>query len=373
MLEGAMSQIEAERAPSVPAWRSAVTKVVLERARRRPASSRVTSSRPDGLFAYAQSVMAVALCTVLAWQLAAFFGSGNLLMIYLMGTIVVATRLGRGPSVLAALLSVGAFDLVIVPPRVGFALADLEYLFTSAVLIAVALVISSRSRRLREHAAAGREYERKTAAVREAARAVQVAQLQGLAAAALAIGSTMSVEEALSVLAERARGIIGAHLSIARLSPDREGGRAPSAVSASSEYAGWRGQAEPPAEPASSTRRFGPLLRMTQAQLEADPGWRAPCTAAREPLSLRGWLAAPVTGPDGRQVGAIQLSDKSGGEFTETDEAILVQLAQMGSVALERGRLYEDTERRRQAAEQLYAMSRELGTTPDVSSLLRAG
>jgi signal transduction histidine kinase len=57
---------------------------------------------------------------------------------------------------------------------------------------------------------------------------------------------------------------------------------------------------------------------------------------------MRGWLAAPLVGRDGRNLGLIQLSDKCDGEFTAEDEAVLVQLAQMASVAIENARLVKD-------------------------------
>jgi signal transduction histidine kinase len=53
-------------------------------------------------------------------------------------------------------------------------------------------------------------------------------------------------------------------------------------------------------------------------------------------------LAAPFVGRDGRNLGLIQLSDKvDGGDFTPDDEAILVQLAYIASVAIENARLYD--------------------------------
>ncbi|MEZ6066527.1 MAG: PAS domain S-box protein [Planctomycetaceae bacterium] len=55
-----------------------------------------------------------------------------------------------------------------------------------------------------------------------------------------------------------------------------------------------------------------------------------------------GCLAAPLTDRDGRNIGLIQVCGKLSGEFNDDDEAILVQLAQMASVALERARLYEE-------------------------------
>lgn len=54
------------------------------------------------------------------------------------------------------------------------------------------------------------------------------------------------------------------------------------------------------------------------------------------------WLAAPLIGQDGRNMGLIELQDKLLGPFTSDDEAVLVQLAQMASVSLERARLHEE-------------------------------
>jgi K+-sensing histidine kinase KdpD len=54
------------------------------------------------------------------------------------------------------------------------------------------------------------------------------------------------------------------------------------------------------------------------------------------------WLGAPLVGSDGRNLGLIQLSTKLGApEFTAGDEAVLLQLARMASVAIENARLYE--------------------------------
>src|SRR5262249_44495283 len=155
--------------------------------------------------------------TLLAWQLAPHFRPSNLLMIYLVGTVVAAMNLGRGPAIVAALASVVIFVFLFIPPRFQFGISDAEYFFALAVVLAVAVSISSRSARLRGPAVAVRRYEQQAAAAREAGRAAQVAQLQGLAAAALAVSSSLTVDEALKVLADRARQIIGCHLAIAGL------------------------------------------------------------------------------------------------------------------------------------------------------------
>ena len=92
-------------------------------------------------------------------------------------------------------------------------------------------------------------------------------------------------------------------------------------------------------------------MRMTQAELELHPRWRGFGKYAGKHPPMRGWLAAPLTGRDGHNIGLIQLSDKYLGEFTSEDEAILVQLAQMASVAVENTQLYEAQQQARTQAE----------------------
>ena len=50
---------------------------------------------------------------------------------------------------------------------------------------------------------------------------------------------------------------------------------------------------------------------------------------------MRGWVAAPLIAHDGSNLGLIQVSDKYQGEFTEEDEIVLIQLAQLASTAIE--------------------------------------
>src|SRR3984957_15418883 len=91
-------------------------------------------------------------------------------------------------------------------------------------------------------------------------------------------------------------------------------------------------------------------LRLTQMELEGHPGWEESGQRADGHPAMRGYLAAPLVGREGRNIGFVQLSDKFKGEFTRDDESILVQLAQTGSVAVENARLYEhlrDADRRK--------------------------
>ena len=83
-------------------------------------------------------------------------------MVYLLGAAVVATRSGRRPSVLAAVLSVAAFDFFFVPPALTFAVRDIRYLVTFGVMLVVSLVISGLTVRMRDQAEASRRREQRT-------------------------------------------------------------------------------------------------------------------------------------------------------------------------------------------------------------------
>jgi two-component system sensor histidine kinase KdpD len=94
-----------------------------------------------------------------------YFEFSNLVMLYLLGVVFVAHRFGRGPSVLAAILSVAAFDFFYVPPYLAFAVSDTQYLVTFAVMLAVALVISGLTSSIRLQARIASHRERRTAAL----------------------------------------------------------------------------------------------------------------------------------------------------------------------------------------------------------------
>jgi two-component system sensor histidine kinase KdpD len=130
----------------------------------RPAPARAWA-RPPRWLPYGQALVAVAVCTGLAAAMFGRFAPSNLIMVYLLGVIVVATRHGRGPSLLASVLSVAAFDFFFVPPFYTFAVTDTEYLVTFSVMLVVALVISGLAVRIRAQAVSARERERRIRAL----------------------------------------------------------------------------------------------------------------------------------------------------------------------------------------------------------------
>ena len=111
-------------------------------------------------------------------------------------------------------------------------------------------------------------------------------QLRGLADAALAVNSTLSVDEMLELVAERARELVGA-------------------------------------------KRSSVSMAAANGDVPAVPGRDAD------------HLYAPLVDREGEPLGLIRLEDKREGAFSDDDESILVQLAQMASVAIANARLYE--------------------------------
>ena len=89
----------------------------------------------------------------------------NLAMFYLGGVVVVAMRCSRWVSVTASFLSVAAFDFFCVPPYLTLAVSDYQYVFTFAGMLVVALVISTQTARLRDHAAHAAVREARTEAL----------------------------------------------------------------------------------------------------------------------------------------------------------------------------------------------------------------
>jgi two-component system sensor histidine kinase KdpD len=122
-------------------------------------------SRPAGATAYGLAVLAVLVSTGAAAVMFPHFELSNIVMAYLLGVVAVAARLGRGPAVLAVLLSVAAFDFFFVPPYLSFAVSDSQYLVTLTVMLTVALVISDLTVRVTTQAEAARARERRTAAL----------------------------------------------------------------------------------------------------------------------------------------------------------------------------------------------------------------
>ncbi len=111
---------------------------------------------------YGLALLSVTLASTVAWWMFPYFGLANIIMVYLIEVVVVAIRCGRGPSVLASVINVAVFDFFFVPPYFSFAVSDVQYLLTFAVMLVVALVISNLAVRIRQQAEMARYRERRT-------------------------------------------------------------------------------------------------------------------------------------------------------------------------------------------------------------------
>ena len=113
--------------------------------------------------AYAWGASAIALCTALGHWMTPAFELVNIAMIYLLAVALIAARFGRGPAVATSMLAVGTFDFFLVPPRLSFAVSDIQYLLTFAIMLVVALLISNLTASVRLQAAVAGHRERRTA------------------------------------------------------------------------------------------------------------------------------------------------------------------------------------------------------------------
>ncbi len=119
---------------------------------------------------YLLACAACAATTLLSHQLTPFFDLANIVMVFLLAVVGVGVRLGRGPAVLAAVLNVAAFDFFFVMPRLSFAVADVQYLLTFAVMLVVGLVTGQLTAGLRFQAKVATHREARSRALFEAAR-----------------------------------------------------------------------------------------------------------------------------------------------------------------------------------------------------------
>jgi two-component system, OmpR family, sensor histidine kinase KdpD len=111
---------------------------------------------------YFASLGMVILATLLGTLVRLDFEPANLVMLYLTVVVISAVYLGRGPSLLAALAGVLAFDYFLVPPYLTLAVSDTQYILTFIGLFVVSLVVSTLTARVREQAEAAIHREAQT-------------------------------------------------------------------------------------------------------------------------------------------------------------------------------------------------------------------
>ncbi|MFN8444890.1 MAG: sensor histidine kinase KdpD [Caldilineaceae bacterium] len=129
-------------------------------------SARISSPR----MAYVMAMLVVLVCSLLVNLLYPLVDLANGVMIYLLGVTFVAYRYGRGPSILTSLLSVATLDFFFVPPFLTLTVSDAEFFITFAVMLVVALTISTLTTQVRAQVASAREREHRTSVLYEMTR-----------------------------------------------------------------------------------------------------------------------------------------------------------------------------------------------------------
>lgn len=138
---------------------------------------------------YGAAVLACLATTVLTQPMRHWFDLANIVMLFLLCVVLVAMKYGRGPASLAAVLAVASFDFFFVPPRLSFAVSDVQYLVTFAVMLVVGLLIGQLTANLHFSAKVSSSRERRAQALfeltRELSAALQTEQVTEMGEAAV--------------------------------------------------------------------------------------------------------------------------------------------------------------------------------------------
>ncbi|HTV96657.1 MAG TPA: DUF4118 domain-containing protein [Steroidobacteraceae bacterium] len=135
-----------------------------------PVASESADRRKNKRARYVWAVLGCAAVTAGCIPLAAHFDRSNIVAIFILTVVLTAVRLGRGPAALAAVFSVGAFDFFFVPPRLSFAVSDVQYFLTFGIMLLVGLITGQLTAGLRFQARVASHREERAAALYEIAR-----------------------------------------------------------------------------------------------------------------------------------------------------------------------------------------------------------
>jgi GAF domain-containing protein len=135
-----------------------------------------------------------------------------------------------------------------------------------------------------------------------------------------------------------ARTLTGAEQAALSVDLDGDGRATRKYFNLSERYARWRDFRVDPRGLGLHAIRLEPgeVVRLTQDEVEAHPAWTGFGDHADSHPPMRGWLATPVCGNDGRTYGLLQLSEKSeGADFSAEDEDSVLELAAFAGATLD--------------------------------------
>jgi two-component system sensor histidine kinase KdpD len=246
----------------------------------------------------------VAVATAVSAIADQFLALPDVVMIYLVAIILAAMRVGRGPSVLAAALSVASYDFFFVPPKYTFAVSDTRHVLTFAMMFGVGILLSELTRRVRAQERQSRQREMYTATLYALTRDLSAA------------GDVAAIARAM---AERAGDAFDGTVAILR----------PASGDALVEIVRW-GEAPLDARDLSVARWTHEHGRPAGLGSDTLPGARAACVPLRT---------------NGRGLGVVAYVPRIAGRALEPEQKNLLEaLARQGAVAFERVSLSQDAE-----------------------------
>ena len=127
-------------------------------------------------------LLTTAICTAAGFAMFPYFALTNIAMVYVLGATIAGLRLGRIAAVASAIANVAAFDFFFVPPRYTFAVSDVQYIVTFAVMLVVTLVIANLMASVRQQTRVAGARERRTALLYAMSR--ELAATRGIASMA---------------------------------------------------------------------------------------------------------------------------------------------------------------------------------------------
>jgi two-component system sensor histidine kinase KdpD len=166
---------------------------------------RPSEPRPPGGHAWAAILVGAA--TGLAWLCRAYVAQPDVAMMYLLTIVVVATRFGRGPSIVAAGLSVVAYDFFFVPPYFTLTVSETRHVLTFAMMFGAGLFLSALALRIRRQEQSAQQREQRTAALYALSRE---------------LGSAIDPDDVAAVVARQTAGVFDCGAAV--LLPDEARG-----------------------------------------------------------------------------------------------------------------------------------------------------
>ena len=139
---------------------------------------------------YLLALVVVAICTLIAFPVRDHAPSTNLTMIYLAGVVLVAARIGMGPSFLASVASVLAYNYFFTRPYYSFSAYDAYDYLTFVFMLATSLLVGSLTARQGQNAKLAQRGEQETQILYELARGLSAAR--DVPAMAEAVASRLS-------------------------------------------------------------------------------------------------------------------------------------------------------------------------------------